>query len=240
MSLLYEFDFRPVLKYGGKSLMGLGRAKLLREIRETNSLSKAAKKMGMSYRHAWGIVNRMEEICGESLIKSERGGSERGTSHLTESGERLLAEFEGKYSALERAYSNSIKKPSLTADGILVSDAKIVLVKRKNEPFKGRYAIPGGFVEYGETVENCVVREFIEETGLRTSIDRLLGVYSDPGRDPRGHTVTVAFVLTLQGGSLTDSDETHAEWVKLNELPKLAFDHSLILKDYMRSVKKKR
>jgi len=196
--------------------------------------------MGMSYRHAWGIINRMEEICGEKIVKSARGGSERGQSDLTAAGERLLTEFESKYSALETAYEEAFRKPSLTTDGVLVAADKILLVRRKQEPFKGRYALPGGYVEYGERVEDCVVREFQEETGFRVAIDRLIGVYSDPERDPRGHTVTVAYSLTMQGGALKDSDETHAEWVRLGNLPRLAFDHDAILADYLKPAKKKR
>ena len=196
--------------------------------------------MGMSYRHAWGIINRMEEISGEKIVKSERGGSERGQSDLTTAGEKLLEEFESKYSALETAYEEAFRKPSLTTDGILVVSDKILLVRRKREPFKGRHALPGGFVEYGESVEECMVREFQEETGLRVAIDRLVGVYSEPGRDPRGHTVTLAYSLSMKGGSLTDSEETHAEWVQLDDPPRLAFDHNTILADYLKSIRKKR
>lgn len=231
----FEFDLRPVLKSGGKSLMGAGRAKLLRLIKETGSLSKAARQMGMSYRHAWGVVHRMEEICGQKVVKSVRGGAERGQSVLTDAGERILSEFESRTAALEEARGNSYRKPSLTTDGILVVDSKILLVRRKNEPFRGRYALPGGFVEYGETVEHCVVREVGEETGLKVRIDRLLGVYSAPGRDPRGHTVSVVFVLQQEGGTLADSEETHAEWFPLGGMPTLAFDHDSIISDYSKS-----
>ena len=233
-----ELDLRPVLKSGGKSLMGEGRARLLRQINTTGSLVKAAKQKGMYYRHAWGIVHRMEELCGQKIVRSIRGGAERGQSVLTQAGETLLSEFESRISALDEARGRSYSKPALTTDGILVTDGKILLVKRKNEPFKGRYALPGGFVEYGEMVEDCVVREFSEETGLKTRIDRLLDVYSAPGRDPRGHTVSVVFVLSLEGGNLSDSDETHAEWFRLDDMPQLAFDHDEIVSDFLKSRKK--
>lgn len=240
IAIAYEFDFRPVLRHDGKSLMGAGRSKLLREIKEAGSLSTAAKRMGMSYRHAWGIINRMEEISGEKLIRSKRGGSSRGESILTAAGEEILSEFENRCAALEYAYEHSLRRPSLTADGILVVGDKLMLVKRKQEPFKGRYALPGGFVEYGERVEDCIMREFAEETGLKVGIERLLGVYSAPGRDPRGHTVTTVFVLLPKGGTLSDSEETTAQWVRLSDMPSLAFDHDAIVADYLRSVKKKR
>jgi len=219
--------------------MGEGRAKLLRQIRETGSLSKAAKQMGMSYRHAWGIVHRMEEICGQKIVKSVRGGAERGQSILTDAGERILMEFENRVAAIAEVQNESYRKPSLTTDGILVVGDKILLVKRKNEPFKGRYALPGGFVEYGETVEECVIREIREETGLKVRVERLLGVYSAPGRDPRGHTISVVFVLLPEGGVLTDSEETHAEWVYFERLPPLAFDHDSIMTDFLESKHRK-
>lgn len=130
---------------------------------------------------------------------------------------------------------DEIKTPKVVTDAIILTkDGKIVLVKRKHEPFRGFYAIPGGFVEYGETVEAACVREAFEETGLRVKIDRLLGVYSNPKRDPRGHTAGVAYVCRPAGGSLKDSDETESvRAFSRNEIKKLklAFDHAKILKD---------
>lgn len=126
-----------------------------------------------------------------------------------------------------------MKSPSLTVDTIIrYPDGEIVLIKRGHEPFAGQWAIPGGFVEYGETVEEAAVREANEETGLDIRLDRLVGVYSDPGRDPRGHTVSVVFIATPTGGTLrADSDAADAlktsDW---RNLP-LAFDHARILND---------
>lgn len=235
-----ELDFRPVLKFDGKSLMGSGRARFLQLIAETGSLSTAAKRMGMSYRHAWGIIQRMEQICGEKIVVSERGGSEKGMTRLTDAGQNLLRTFEDSVSGLPSSPDAVRRSPRLTADGIVVSGSKILLVRRNFNPFEGRYALPGGFVEYGERVEECVIREVQEETGLRVSVDRFLGVYSAPGRDPRGHTVTLVFVLNLEGGTLADSLETKAEWMPLKSIPPLAFDHDMIVADYLKTVKKKR
>jgi len=125
------------------------------------------------------------------------------------------------------------KKPALTVDIIIDLDGGIVLIERKNEPFGGHWALPGGFVEYGEKVEDAAVREAREETGLQVELSELVGVYSEPGRDPRGHTVSVCFSAKKIGGEL--SADTDASDVKVfNEVPwnNLAFDHDKILKDY--------
>jgi len=107
------------------------------------------------------------------------------------------------------------------------------LIKRKYDPYKGSWALPGGFVEWGETVESAVVREVKEETGLEVDIIELVGVYSDPGRDPRGHTVTVCYLTRKIGGNLkADTDASIAQHFKKDEILKLklAFDHDVILK----------
>jgi len=131
------------------------------------------------------------------------------------------------------------KNPMLTVDGVIVKDKKILLIKRKNEPFRGRWALPGGFVEYGETVEMAVMREVAEETGLDVEIKHLVGVYSDPERDPRGHTVSVVYLLLPKdekepaGGD----DASDAKFFDMNELPPLAFDHDKIIKDAMHIIR---
>jgi len=127
------------------------------------------------------------------------------------------------------------KTPSLTVDGIILEEKKILLIQRKNQPFKDKWALPGGFVEYGEKTEDAVTREVFEETGLNTKIKNLIGVYSDPNRDPRGHTVTVVYNLETSGGSLKASDDaSKAEFFDLKDLPDLAFDHDVIIKDFIR------
>jgi len=108
------------------------------------------------------------------------------------------------------------------------------LVKRRFQPYKDYWAFPGGIVEYGETVENAAIREAKEETGLDVRIERLIGVYSDPKRDPRGHYVSVCFLCEPVGGTLKTSDETkEVKAVTKEELIpiKLAFDHRKILDD---------
>ena len=124
------------------------------------------------------------------------------------------------------------KSPAITVDGIIIKDRSILLVQRKHEPFQGLWALPGGFVEYGETTEHAIMREVKEETGLLTTVQGLFGVYSDPNRDPRGHTITVAYLLTPVGGDLIAGDDAaSARYFKRDELPMLAFDHAKIVKD---------
>jgi 8-oxo-dGTP diphosphatase len=122
--------------------------------------------------------------------------------------------------------------PSLTVDGLLMKENSLLLIQRKHEPFQGQWALPGGFVEYGERTEDAVIREVFEETGLEVQVRMLLGVYSDPTRDPRGHTVTVVYLVEHISGSLNAGDDAgSAKFFKMNELPALAFDHALIVKD---------
>ncbi len=120
----------------------------------------------------------------------------------------------------------------LVVDVIIRTPGGVVLVKRRNEPYKGRWALPGGFVCYGERAEDAAAREVREETGLRVKLGKLVGVYSDPKRDPRGHVVSVCFSARRAGGRLRASSD--AQDVKIfKRIPwrDLAFDHARILKD---------
>lgn len=92
--------------------------------------------------------------------------------------------------------------PKIMVDVVIPSEEGIVLIRRASEPFEGRWALPGGFVEVGEMVEAAATREAAEETGLAVELARLVGVYSDPDRDPRGHNVSVAFLARVGGGDL--------------------------------------
>ena len=124
------------------------------------------------------------------------------------------------------------KNPSLTVDGVLLKNKAVLLIKRKHPPFQHQWALPGGFVEYGETTEQAVMREVLEETGLHTKIVDLLGVYSDPQRDPRGHTVSVVYLIEHVNGELSSGDDAaDVKFFNMNKLPQLAFDHNIIIND---------
>ncbi|MFW5782570.1 MAG: NUDIX domain-containing protein [Candidatus Muiribacteriaceae bacterium] len=129
------------------------------------------------------------------------------------------------------------KNPALTVDGIIETEKGIVLIERKNEPYKGGLALPGGFVDYGETVENALVREMKEEISIDVRIRCLLGVYSDPGRDPRGHTVSVVYIASPAESVSNIKAADDAANVVFTENPlsfRLAFDHEHIIRDYLK------
>jgi len=129
------------------------------------------------------------------------------------------------------------KTPLLAADAIIElvdrPGRPIVLIERRNPPHG--YAIPGGFVDIGERLETAAVREALEETGLTVRLKTLLGVYSDPKRDPRGHTVTAVYVAEACGEPTAQDDARALGVYDPSALPApLAFDHALVLEDYRR------
>jgi 8-oxo-dGTP diphosphatase len=121
--------------------------------------------------------------------------------------------------------------PKLMVDVVIPSEAGIVLVRRGSEPYEGQWALPGGFVEVGETVRQAAVREAKEETGLTVGVSRLVGVYSEPDRDPRGHNVSVAFLASVLSGRMqAASDAAEVDVLDPADV-ELAFDHDRIIAD---------
>ena len=124
----------------------------------------------------------------------------------------------------------------LTVDMVVLTDASapsLLLVQRAHPPFAGEWALPGGFVEAGERISEAAPRELAEETGLEAGALWLLGVYDTPGRDPRGWTVSIAYLTTV-GEEVPvrgADDASDARWFQTCELPELAFDHSTIISD---------
>ncbi len=122
------------------------------------------------------------------------------------------------------------KNPLPTADVVAIRDGKVLLILRKNPP--SGWALPGGFIEYGESAETAATRELIEETGLEAKNLLLVGVYSQPGRDSRFHTLTVAYKANVSGLLNAGDDAQEAKWFDLHSLPEhIAFDHRDIIMD---------
>ena len=121
--------------------------------------------------------------------------------------------------------------PALTVDAVIVDSARgVVLIRRRNPPFAGAWALPGGFVDVGERCEDACLREAAEETGLAVEIVACVGVFSAPARDPRGHTVSAVYLCRAAGGVLHGGDDAaEARWfADLNDVA-LAFDHAEVL-----------
>lgn len=137
------------------------------------------------------------------------------------------------------SYTYKYPRPAVTADMIVLTDEpepQILLIQRGDEPFKGCWAFPGGFMNMDETTEQCARRELKEETSLEIGEVQQVGAYSTVDRDPRGRTITVAYITNIPQAlpvvGLDDAAE--AKWWPINALPPLAFDHAQILRDALR------
>lgn len=192
------------------------------------TLTKAMAKTGLS---ASAVARWRREIrARRGADPLDRSGAGLRASPL---GATLLEEFEHRKAAHEAHEVPKLHAPLLAVDGIVLVDGKLVAIQRRYDPFPGQFAIPGGFVEYGESLEEAVVREVREETGLETRVASLVGVYSRPDRDPRGHVISAVFALEATGGTLSSgSDAAGVEPLDLEALPELAFDHAEILADF--------
>ncbi len=125
-------------------------------------------------------------------------------------------------------------RPSVTVDIIIFklnNPVQVLLIERKHPPFQNTWAFPGGFVDENEPLEKAAIRELTEETGLKNINLKQLHAFGDPGRDPRGHTVSIVFwgVLKEEVILLAGDDASKAEWFNIKSLPELAFDHQEIL-----------
>ena len=133
-------------------------------------------------------------------------------------------------------YSYKYPRPAVTADCVVITkeaEPKVLLIQRGADPYKGCWAFPGGFMNMDETTEQCAIRELEEETGLKVSTVRQIGAYSKVDRDPRGRTITVAYLAIIdKPAQVTGQDDAaKAEWFPLSALPELAFDHADIMAD---------
>jgi 8-oxo-dGTP diphosphatase len=134
-----------------------------------------------------------------------------------------------------KSYCYDHPRPALTVDILLFhrsgNRVEVLLIKRAREPFKGLWAFPGGFVDKDESLDDAAARELLEETGLSGIHLEQIGAFGDPGRDPRGHTVSVAFAATLDHRirARAADDASDAAWHAARHPPELAFDHKKIL-----------
>ena len=140
---------------------------------------------------------------------------------------------------LDMSYTYKYPMPSVTADILVLRNtgvsSQILLIKRKNDPFKDCWAFPGGFTEEGETLEQSASRELMEETGIDCQFLSQFKAFGDPGRDPRGRTVTIVFYVYVDEDTEFHpaDDAKEAAWFDLNNLPALAFDHAKILEEFI-------
>jgi len=133
-------------------------------------------------------------------------------------------------------------RPSVTTDIVLLAAQEdglsVLLIRRKGEPFAGQWALPGGFLDEGETLQACAARELEEETGVVAPDLTLVGAYGDPGRDPRGWTVSIAFraqVAAADVAPVAGDDAAEVGWFMIDALPGLAFDHGRIVAEALRA-----
>ena len=136
-------------------------------------------------------------------------------------------------------YTYKYPRPAVTADCIVITreaEPKVLLIQRGFDPYKGCWAFPGGFMNMDETTDQCAIRELEEETGLRVSDIHQIGAYSKVDRDPRGRTITVAYLAFVDEPiAVTGQDDAaKAEWFPLSALPNLAFDHADIMADVIK------
>jgi 8-oxo-dGTP diphosphatase len=141
-------------------------------------------------------------------------------------------------------FSYEYPRPAVTVDIAVFCKSgeshKILLIQRGRPPFQEKWALPGGFIEMDETLEQSALRELEEETGLKNVSLEQFKTYGDPGRDPRGRTVSVVFYGFVDSGNSTvegADDAKSADWFTASQIPEMAFDHGMILNDLVKKLK---
>ena len=131
-------------------------------------------------------------------------------------------------------------RPMASSDSVVIHNNEILLVKRATKPFKGFWTLPGGIMDPGETIEQTAVREVLEEPGAKVTIDRMLGVYSGPKRDPRGTSLSVVFLMKfIKFVGVADKEVSEVKFFPVNKIPsKLGFDHKTVINDALKLSRK--
>lgn len=136
-----------------------------------------------------------------------------------------------------------IETPKITVDAIVLDQDRFLVIRRKNPPFKEKWALPGGFMEIGECAEQAVLRELKEETGITAIDPKLVNVYSNPKRDPRGHNVSIVYECAMVEGQVAEAadDAIQVAWKEYKDLltEGMAFDHLTIIEDFIDNYVKK-
>jgi len=177
------------------------------------------------------LLRIFEKINTESLAIIENNG----VYELTDEGIILFEEIK-RISNVSKFYAiHPYIRPAVTVDGIIFYGENIVLIERGNEPFKGKKALPGGYVNYNEKVENAFLREMKEEIGRDIKEMKFFTIVSDPGRDPRGHTISIVFSGYIDQPPIAGDDATRAFLIPLSESLRIhmAFDHQEIIKKFV-------
>ncbi len=207
-----RFSLEPSfeLLYDGKRLMSESDLQLLRRLLSGEEVDQGSLS---------AVSSRFVTVLGVPALSNERGG-------VTPECMNAMSIFEIKAHLSREQLIHRWKSPSVAADSIVFNDGKILLIRRRKEPYKGYYALPGGILDDDETLEQCAVRELKEETGLDGEVVSLLDVFSDPKRDPRVRMISAIFVVRATGGSLKAGDDAmDAAFMDIGGIPPLAYDH---------------
>lgn len=225
-----KFRVDTWLEEDGVRAMDEDLAHLLRRLGEGASLRQALDGSPLTARDVRTWRSAVQRVLGADPLT--RAGRRLTVS---ETGRALREEFLRKNTSTRIFLTQGLRVPLLAVDGLVLVEGRLVVIKRKYEPYVDRPCLPGGMVEHGEPVEAAAVREIREETGLDTRVQGLVGVYSDPDRDPRGHVISLAFALEHVGGDLlSGTDAAEVGLLDLEELPEMGFDHNAIVADYLR------
>ncbi len=178
------------------------------------------------------------QYISSSTIRDMLVNNEDCTKYLTQETLHVLSQIKG-IDRLKRIYNKSEHNNPPTAVDLIIEYHNpefkgIVLVKRKNEPFKDSWSLPGGFQEYGDSLEKTAQKEADEETNLSITLLTQLSVYSEKDRDPRGHVNSVGFVVRGNGELKAGDDAAEVKVFSINKLPKLAFDHKKRIEEYLK------